>query len=45
MPIKVKNGVPTVISIGGQVYIWQSPDQYKGGARRNDASRNHSTLR
>lgn len=28
MPIKVKNDIPTVISIGGQVYTLQARDQY-----------------
>ncbi|MFB0845751.1 MULTISPECIES: hypothetical protein [Paenibacillus] len=30
MPIKIKNGIPTVISLGGQVYILQGKDQFKG---------------
>ncbi|SCW85900.1 hypothetical protein SAMN04487970_107412 [Paenibacillus tianmuensis] len=30
MPIKIKNGIPTVISLGGQVYILQGKDQFRG---------------
>lgn len=30
MPIKVKNEIPTVISVAGQVYILQARDQYVG---------------
>ena len=28
--IKVKNGVPTVISLGGNVYVLQVRDGYRG---------------
>ncbi|KEQ22321.1 hypothetical protein [Paenibacillus tyrfis] len=30
MPIKIKNGIPTVISLGGRVYILQAQDQFRG---------------
>lgn len=29
--VKVKKGVPTVITMSGQVYVLRSPDQYRGG--------------
>ena len=32
--VKVKNGLPTVITLSGQVYVLRSPDQYQGGGRK-----------
>lgn len=34
--LKVKNGLPTVISIGGQVYILQHKDGYTGKKAKGD---------
>ena len=41
MVIKVRRGVPTVIAVGGKVYVYQPADQYQGGAKRPEGSGHH----
>jgi hypothetical protein len=43
MPIKIKNGIPTVISVGGNLYILQAKDGFTGKKTKKEDGANEQT--